>query len=114
MCLLIGFLGLGNAGAAEFTDPMRPLNYRVATDGRADLEAAKEKEKTSAWRLTGVLLSAKRSVAIINGQSLQPGDILDGYTLKSIHENRVVLNGKGRRLVLKRAGTGLKKKTVYR
>jgi type II secretory pathway component PulC len=65
--------------------------------------------KTATWKLTAVLLSEQRSVAVINGQSLQPGDELEGYTLRSIHEDRVVLTGEGKKLVLQRSGTGLKK-----
>ena len=100
------------AESVEFVDPMRPLNYRAEV--APSNEMANERQKTATWELNAVLLSPKRSVAVINGKSLQQGEKLEGYTLMSIQKNRVVLNGKGRKLVLQRSGTGLKKKSDNR
>jgi type II secretory pathway component PulC len=107
-CVLLYSFGANTVKATEFIDPMRPLNYQVSTTD-TNPRTDNEKLKTAAWKLTAVLLSEQRSVAVINGQSLQPGDELEGYTLRSIHEDRVVLTGEGRKLVLQRSGTGLKK-----
>lgn len=111
VCFLLYSYGANTVKASEFIDPMRPLNYQVSTPD-TNKSAVDEKLKTASWELTAVLLSEKRSVAVINGHSLQPGDDLEGYTLKSIYEDRVVLTGKGRKLVLQRSGTGLKKKSA--
>jgi type II secretory pathway component PulC len=92
---------------------MRPLDYRAATVD-VNTDTTNERKKTDSWKLTAVLLSDTRSVAVVNGQSMQLGDVLDGYTLMTIHKDRVVLNGKGRKLVIERSGTGLKKKSVQR
>jgi type II secretory pathway component PulC len=92
---------------------MRPLNYK-ATTVDTNTDTTNEKKKTDFWKLTAVLLSDKLSVAVVNGQSLQLGDVLEGYTLMGIYKDRVVLNGKGRKFVLERSGTGLKKKSVQR
>ena len=113
VCVLLYSSWIGVAGAAEFIDPMKPLNYQ-ATTADTNTETTNEKKKTDSWKLTAVLLSDKRSVAVVNGQSLRPGDVLEGYTLMGIYKDRVVLNGKGRKLVLERSGTGLKKKSVHR
>lgn len=113
VCVLLYSLWVGMAGAAEFSDPMRPLNYRTTTVD-TNTDTTNEKKKTDSWKLTAVLMSDKRSVAVVNGHSLQLGDVLEGYTLKGIYKDRVVLNGKGRKLVLERSGTGLKKKSVQR
>ncbi len=113
ICVFLCLSWVGMAGAAEFTDPMRPLNYQAATVDTST-DTANEKRKTDSWKLTAVLLSDKRSVAVVNGQSLQLGDVLEGYTLKSIYQDRVVLKGKGRKLILERSGTGLKKKSFHR
>jgi hypothetical protein len=59
--------------------------------------------------LAAVLISAERAVAVINGQSLQVGDLLDGYTLKKIEPASVLLQKKQKKIVLRRVGTGLKK-----
>jgi type II secretory pathway component PulC len=111
LALVLVFLcsyGANTVKATEFIDPMRPLNYQVpTTDTNPKTET--EELNTATWKLTAVLLSEQRSVAVINGQSFQPGDELEGYTLSSIYEDRVVLTGKGRKLVLQRSGTGLKK-----
>ena len=113
VCLLLCASWVGVAGAAAFSDPMRPLDYRTATVDTGT-DTTNEKKKTDSWKLTAVLLSDKRSVAVVNGQSLQLGDVLEGYTLMGIYKDRVVLNGKGKKLVLERSGTGLKKKSVQR
>lgn len=104
---------VGMAGSAEFVDPMKPLNYKASTSD-TNTDTVNEKKKTDSWQLTAVLLSDERSVAVVNGQSLQIGDVVEGYTLVRIYKDRVVLNGKGRKLVLERSGTGLKKKSVQR
>jgi type II secretory pathway component PulC len=108
VCVLLCSYGANTVKATEFIDPMRPLNYQVSTTD-TNPKTENEELKTATWKLTAVLLSEQRSVAVINGQSLQPGDELEGYTLRSIHEDRVVLTGEGRKLVLQRSGTGLKK-----
>jgi hypothetical protein len=113
VCVLLYTSWTGMAGAAEYTDPMRPMNYR-ATMVDTNTDTTNEKKKTDSWKLTAVLLSDKRSVAVVNGQSMQLGDVHEGYTLMGIYEDRVVLNGKGRKLILERSGTGLKKKSVQR
>ena len=105
--------GANTVKATELIDPMRPLNHQVSTT-ETDTNTAAEQLRTASWKLTAVLLSEKRSVAVINGHSLQPGDDLEGYTLRSISADRVVLTGKGKELVLQRSGTGFKKKSVHR
>ena len=113
VCALLYSPWIFTAQAVEYTDPMRPLNYRAATV-EVNTDTNNERKKTDSWKLTAVLLSDTRSVAVVNGQSMQLGDVLEGYTLVTIHKERVVLNGKGRKLVIERSGTGLKKKSVQR
>jgi type II secretory pathway component PulC len=113
ICVLFYAYGANTVRATDLIDPMRPLNYQVTTTD-TNTNTANEQLMTASWKLTAVLLSGKRSVAVINGQSLQPGDDLEGYTLRSIYADHVVLTGKGRELVLQRSGTGFKKKSVHR
>ncbi len=95
------------ATSGSFVDPMRPVHYPTKV-----VKKSVEKEDrvdTQHWKLLAVLISAERSVAVINGRSLQVGDQLEGYELVKIAADRAVLKNKQSILVLRRAGTGLKK-----
>lgn len=98
------------AGAADLVDPMRPQHYQPPPQRQA--EPAKPQVDTAGWRLTGVLLAAERSVAIINGQSLRLGAVLEGYRLVEVKADRAILRNQEQRVVLTRAGTGLKNKST--
>ena len=111
--LLVSFLfciaGKGLAAqSSQFVDPMRPVRYQ-ASAGKASVTEKKVRTDTKDWKLTAVLISAGRSVAVINGTSLQEGEQLEDYRLIQIGTDKVVLNNKQEKLVLRRAGTGLKK-----
>ena len=97
--------------AADLSDPMRPRTYQPP-DPQVQVEPDRPRVDTDSWRLTGVLLSAERSVAIINGQSLRVGALLDGYRLVELSADRALLRRKGQRVVLTRAATGLKKQST--
>jgi hypothetical protein len=103
--ILLGAPTLG--GAADLVDPMRPQHYQPPPEIQA--EPDKQLIDTDSWRLTGVLLGAERRVAIINGQSLQLGAVLEGFRLVEVKADRAVLRNQEQRVVLTRAGTGLKK-----
>ena len=109
--MLLLFCVVGDCCAAtaeQLVDPMRPVRYQtpVLTDSTMTKTIPK---KIHNWKFTAVLISAGRSVAVINGKSLQVGERLDGYKLIQIDSDRVVLKNKQRKLELRRAGTGLKK-----
>lgn len=55
--------------AADVRDPTTPLEYRADSGG-----AASETE----WVLDSVLISTKRKLAIINGETLREGQALPG------------------------------------
>ncbi len=109
--VLLFLYGAGNCCAAtseQFVDPMRPVHYQIPV-ARKSAMVKKLQVDTHNWKLTTVLTSAGRSVAVINGESLQVNELLDGYKLVQIASDRVVLKNKQRTIVLHRAGTGLKK-----
>ncbi len=83
-------------------DPMRPSNYQAFDP------VVSEDISTEHWKLTAVLLSEQRSVAVINGKLLQPGGVLEGYRVEEIFMDKVILKNKEQTLILHRAGTGLK------
>ena len=89
----------------QFVDPMRPLHYQTSSSRQAKAEGVLIK----AWTLTAVLISAERSVAVINGKTMQQGEIIGGYRLVQIMPNKGLLKNGQRKLVLRRTGTGLKK-----
>ncbi|MCW8860112.1 MAG: general secretion pathway protein GspB [Deltaproteobacteria bacterium] len=93
----------------QLLDPMRPLNYQRTVPEKSPVKSPADQVNTQAWKLTAVLISETRSVAVINGQSLQEGDLLDGYKLIQIQTDRVVMKNKQNKLVLRRTGTGLRK-----
>ena len=88
-----------------FVDPMQPIRYQATSVRQATTKDVTTKD----WTLTAVLISAGRSVAVVNGKSLQKGEILDGYKLVEITPDKVLMRNGKRKLVLRRAGTGLKK-----
>ena len=108
--ILIGLLLLGSTvSAAEqsaLSDPLRPLGYypRAVSVNQANAVA-----KPINWRLSAVLHSAKRSVAVINGRPLQLDDEINGFRLVKIEPASVLLQKKQEKIVLRRSGTGLKK-----
>ncbi len=97
------------ACAGSLVDPMRPVNYqRVEVPSSADEKVP----VTENWNLNGVLISASRTVAVINGMSFQLGDKIDGYRITKITTSEAVLKNKQQTLVLHRSGTGLKKSAI--
>ena len=114
MILLFCAAGEGFAATeGQFVDPMRPSHYQNQSNKRTVVEKHLQ-VKTGSWELTAVLLSPGRSIAVINGKSLQLGEQLEGYKLIQIQSDQVTLRNKQEKLVLRRAGTGLKKVSVNR
>jgi hypothetical protein len=114
MILLFCVAGEGVAATEQqFVDPMRPSHYQDQSNTRSVVEKQPQ-VKTGSWELTAVLLSPGRSVAVINGKSLQLGEQLEGYKLIQVQSDRVILRNKQEKLVLRRTGTGLKKVSINR
>ena len=104
--LLISMVGEAFAAKlGQFVDPMRPAYYQTSSAQ----QATPDRVNTKDWKLTAILISADRSVAVINGKALQKGESLDGYRLVQIMPDKVLLQNKQQKLVLHRVGTGLKK-----
>lgn len=98
-----------SAQQSQLSDPMRPLNQQAEVSLLSTKQPDEAKINTNLWQLTAVLISDQRSVAIINGHSLQQGDLLEGYQVISIKADKVVLKNGQKNLVLRRTGTGLRK-----
>lgn len=91
--------------AENLVDPMRPVDYRAI---QVKPPAKMDDVDTSSWKLTAVLTSPNRQVAVVNGRSLQQGDSLDGFTVRKIAKDRIYLQKAKKSVVLRRVGTGLK------
>ena len=113
--LIILFSGIAvSAGAqgSQLVDPMRPLH---GTSGAVKpVEKGVKRPAKESLHLTAVLISEQRSVAVINGKSLQKGEKINGYRLVQIRPDHVELRGKAGKRTLRRSGTGLKKVTTKR
>lgn len=99
------------ADSGGLKDPLQPLNYQSPVTPASPEMSVK---KRTVWRLGAILIAAEREVAMINGQSLQIGDMLDGYRLVKIESASVLLQKKNEKIVLRRSGTGLKKAFLSR
>ena len=111
-CLwIIGFLliGVSAVGAANFADPMRPARFQSAP---STLKPSVKQETPDSWLFSAVLISMERSVAIINGEPRQTGDVVKGYRLVEIRPEQVTFKKQGKIFNLRRTGTGLKKTPV--
>ena len=106
VCCALGAWPASRAHAEQLVDPMRPSEYKAPQPQRPLAQAETD---TSSWKLTAVITAADRRVAVVNGRSLQRGDSVDGFTVRNIFSDRVVLQKAERKVVLRRAGTGLKK-----
>lgn len=76
---------------AQTPDPTKPLNYSAAANG-----AAGSVQETI--KLTSILISSDRKVAIINGQVLQESQTLKGIgaQVKKIDADAVTLQQNGK------------------
>ena len=72
---------------AQLDDPTLPPNVGSIVSKKA--------EEETGWKLTSVLISSQRSIAIINGQHVKVGDTLAGARVQSINETGVKLRYRG-------------------
>ena len=117
--VVLFLLGLGlyaawpvSAGADTLHDPMRPEAAGTGRSRHATVKPVQTKEPK--WKLTAVIISVDRKVAVLNGRTLQRGDWISGYRVQAIEANRVLLVKRGRTKVVPRVGTGLRKVVTNR
>jgi hypothetical protein len=100
------FLQCAFAQQEMLIDPMRPQQFQSP---KRPMPAAQKPVMAESWKLTTILTSTKRKVAVINGNLFQVGDTIDGYKVVEIKSDRVVLKKNKSKVLLRRAGTGLRK-----
>ena len=79
---------------AQLDDPTRPANIVAGSVLLTD-------EVAASWDLSSILISPQRRVAIINGNTVQAGEILAGAKVLRINETNVKLKYRGEVIVLK-------------
>jgi len=77
---------LSHSLQAQFDDPTLPPNVSITANNTSE---------SIAWKLSSILISPQRNIAIINGQSVQVGDLLAGARVQSINETIVKLKHRG-------------------
>lgn len=94
---VVGLLVFSGQIYAQVADPTKPLNYQAGAD-------ASGVNAQNAIKVTSILISDSRKVAIINGQSLEESQAVKGVgaVVKKIEADGVVLqqNGKAWRVTL--------------
>lgn len=119
LLLALGFLGIGSlASAAEFRDPMQPPPFALQKFREARWAANPKPvkpvvavAKPEPMRLTSIIYSAERKIAIIDDQALAIGDRIRGAQLVSLTRSsaRLVRKGKVINLTLGTELTAIKK-----
>ena len=86
---------------AQLDDPTLPPNVtNVVNDAKVT---------ATTWDLSSILVSPHRSVAIINGKSVQTGELLAGARVLSISETAVKLRHRGEIILLELFPADVKK-----
>lgn len=89
--------GAGAAFSQGLDDPTRPTSLSAPEPGR-------RAESGPRWRLQSTLVAADRTLAIINGRTVGPGDRVDGATVREVRQDGVTLEAEGRRIELRLLG----------
>jgi len=114
-------LQFGSAQAAEIKDPMQPPEYalkkfRQANNKNKPVSTAipVKKVEIKPMKLTSIIYSSKRKIAIIDDQMLAIGGTINGAKLVKIdkHSARLVRNGKVFNLRLPDDLTAIKKRPL--
>ena len=84
--------------AQSLTDPTRPPGFGGAASKKVH------------FHLNSVLLSDERKVAIVNGQSVVEGDMVDGAKVLLIAKDLVKLDKAGELIVLKTKRASIRRK----
>lgn len=77
-----------NASAQSLRDPTRPL---TGSSGKATVTAVTPAPPPPMPQLQMVLIGAQRSKAVIDGELLEVGDLVNGMRIEAIRPDAVVL-----------------------
>ena len=89
-CVLL-LVDTGLAQDPPLRDPMRPHSVEQASESRVHVEPP---------RVSAILISPMRRIALIDGQAYRVGDVLDGAEITRIDSRSVHLRRGGAELVM--------------
>ncbi len=116
LCLTFGFIFTVEAASADTS--LSELNRQWPKGGEGpkwgkdpfylpskketprQVREKKEDSPREGFSLSGIIYTKDKAVAIINDRILRRGDSIGGYMITEIAKDRVVLSGKGEKLVL--------------
>lgn len=90
--LLILMLWSGFVASEQVQDPTKPKQIYIATQQSSVDE---DTQQSGVLRLQGVVNKKGHKLAIISGELYNKGDKVDGYQIREIHNNYVVMVGSG-------------------
>lgn len=94
--LLLGFAQA--YGAESRSDPTRPYSAQPVVS-----------PITSAFNVSAIFVSSERRLAIVNGQRVTEGDLIDGAIVVEINKDSLRLNLHGKELTTRLLPAGLRK-----
>ena len=89
---------------AQLDDPTRPPGYRLATPGA--------KKVVIHFSLSSVRISSTRRSAIVNDQSVEAGDVINGAKVIAIYPSSVKLNKQGKIFTVELVSRVMKKTRI--
>jgi len=101
MKLILFFISCQSVIAMAFDDPTRPPSFRA-------ISSETEKKTSGSFVLSSILISPQRSVAIINGRTVQLGDWLGNFQVHSIDKTSVTLTEDREHITLKLLPSSIK------
>lgn len=89
---------------AQLDDPTRPPGYSLSLSGG--------KKSVIRFSLSSVRISSARRSAVVNDQSVEAGDVIDGAKVVAIYPSAVKLNKQGKIFTVKLISQVIKKTRI--
>ena len=86
LVLCLALLVCVSAEARDFRDPTRPYRPPVAV----------KPPVAKSFVVNAIFVSSRRQIAVINGQRVAVGDLVDGATVTRIEKHAITLDADGR------------------
>ena len=103
IALLQGITQAGNAQQPALKDPMQP--YRPPSAAQS---------VSGGWRLTSIVRSGERRVAVLNGKALREGDSINGAVVEAIEAWQVRLKRAEKSIVIPLRRSKVSSDTIQR
>lgn len=88
LIICLSLLVAGPVEALDSRDPTRPYSPPVLAKAAV----------ARSYTVNAIFISSRRQIAVINGQRVSVGDVVDGATVTRIEKHVITLNANGREL----------------